>query len=635
LDEVISNFTEWRSTNETYILPAFESGDIDTAKQHIYGGNIQYSDTILNSLSKLEELNAIAHVANSMRSNQIFAQSTYYLIIMTTIGIAVSLICCFITIKLIVSPIREAVDAANRLADGDVNINLAYESHDEAGELISSFRRLSGNLTMATLDLKTVVDKHTNGEIDYFTDLSKYKGVFLEVNEALNEGFKFYRSLVWEMIQTLRNLAQGEFEQRLERYNGDFNQINSAVEELTCNLKSVRREIGVLAEKNGAGDLSYRTDADKYEGNWCNIFTQLNELMENVSEPIKNTIAILNKVEAGQLNVKMTQAYKGDFMIIKDTINSMSSRLASYVSEITRALAAVAENDLTVRITNEYSGDFSEIKTSINRIMEQFSDVMERITDASENVSSGSGVVAASSNSLAEGTTMQAGAIEELSSTFAGFSDQAVENAENAGKASALAKQSMQNAEAGNVEMKKMLDSMNDIKESSGKISNIIKVIDDIAFQTNLLALNAAVEAARAGEQGKGFAVVAEEVRSLAGRSQTAARETTEMISESIASVEAGMVIANNTALSLNRIVSDASDISGIIDEISKSSVDQSESVSEVNAGLDKISQVVQHNSAMSEEVAASAQQLSTQSAELSAMVSVYTLESRDRRNTA
>ncbi|XQR04621.1 methyl-accepting chemotaxis protein [Acetobacterium wieringae] len=191
-----------------------------------------------------------------------------------------------------------------------------------------------------------------------------------------------------------------------------------------------------------------------------------------------------------------------------------------------------------------------------------------------------------------------------------------------------LSTTAQEKAQKGNDSMRQLQASMDEINQASGNISKIIKVIDDIAFQTNILSLNAAVEAARAGQHGKGFAVVAEEVRSLAARSAEAAKETTVLIEGSVKKTEGGNAIADETAIALEEIVEEITKAAQLVQEIAEASNDQATNITQINLGVDQVSQVVQGNTATAEQSAAASEELSGQSQLLKEMISRFKLKS-------
>ena len=297
------------------------------------------------------------------------------------------------------------------------------------------------------------------------------------------------------------------------------------------------------------------------------------------------------------------------------------------VNQMVTASQRMADGDLDVTIDINTRDEMGDLATAFNRMAGNINEVMVNINEAIEQVASGSRQVSDSSISLSQGATEQASSIEELTASIEEIASQTRLNAENAEQANQLAEDTKENANQGNKRMQQMLGSMEDISESSNNISKIIKVIDEIAFQTNILALNAAVEAAKAGQNGKGFAVVAVEVRNLAARSASAAKETTALIEGSIKKVEGGTKIANETAAALVQIVDSIEKVYGLVTNISVASNEQAIGVEQINQGISQIANVVQATSATSQETAAASEELASQAEMLKEQVSRFKLK--------
>ena len=319
------------------------------------------------------------------------------------------------------------------------------------------------------------------------------------------------------------------------------------------------------------------------------------------------------------------------------TLGSMSlapmfvKRLKGNMDHLFAYSTKLKDGDLSYRIDLETMDEFGVLSKELNESTSQLDKVMTSIMDLADLVKDAAQQVSASSMSLAQTTTEQASSVEEITASIVTISGQTKNNSDNANKATDLAFSTKSNAQEGSDEMKDMLMAMNSINDASSKISNIIKVIDDIAFQTNILALNAAVEAARAGQHGKGFAVVAEEVRNLAGRSAKAATETTDMIEGSINEVNKGMNIAKKTSESLRKIVEGITNSAGLISEIANASNEQSSGTSQISIGMDQISQTIQTSSSIAEESASASAELFNQANELSDLIGKFKLSSMAR----
>jgi methyl-accepting chemotaxis protein len=297
----------------------------------------------------------------------------------------------------------------------------------------------------------------------------------------------------------------------------------------------------------------------------------------------------------------------------------------AHVTNISEKLKMISDGDLTTDV--ELLSDADMMGKSLDSMVGNLNGMFGEISTSSTTIANASKQVAEGAHTLAQGSTEQTASTRNLSSSIAEMSNKTNANADMANQAAALAGAIKGNAEKGSLQMDAMITAVNEINAASHDIIKIIKVIDDIAFQTNILALNAAVEAARAGQHGKGFAVVAEEVRNLAAKSAEAAKETGDMIQNSVGKAELGSRIAVETAASLAGIVSGINQSSQIIGEIAKSSEEQSLEIKQINAGIDRVADVVQNNSATAEESAAASEEMSGQATVLERLVACFKLK--------
>jgi len=338
----------------------------------------------------------------------------------------------------------------------------------------------------------------------------------------------------------------------------------------------------------------------------------------------KNLIQITKEIAKGNMDVEIKKVYNDEFGAVIDEYVIMVENIRA------QALMAqeVANGNMTVDVIP--SSDVDTMGNSLKLLVERNGSALGNINDAAYQVMNSASQVASASEALAQGSTEQASAIEQITSSISEIAEKTRENAAQANTAANLVNEAIQDVEKGNEEMREMVIAMEDINKSSESISKIIKVIDDIAFQTNILALNAAVEAARAGDAGKGFAVVAEEVRNLAAKSAAAASETAEMIEDSIEKVAVGSRLADETARALEDISNAVKQSEVIINNIAESSNYQATAVAQINQGIGQVSQVVQTNSATSEECAAASEELSNQAVRMRDLLSIYKLEESD-----
>jgi methyl-accepting chemotaxis protein len=314
------------------------------------------------------------------------------------------------------------------------------------------------------------------------------------------------------------------------------------------------------------------------------------------------------------------------------SVNGLVETVDRGVGETGVVLSALANTDLTQRMNGEYQGAFLRLKSDVNAVADRLTEVVGQLRTTSGTIKAATGEILSGANDLSERTTRQAATIEETSATMEQLAATVLQNAQRAQEASAAAGDVTRSAEVGGQVMAQATEAMERITQSSAKISNIIGMIDDIAFQTNLLALNASVEAARAGDAGKGFAVVAVEVRRLAQSAAQASSDVKALIETSAGEVRTGAQLVEQAARKLGDILHGAEDSFGLIDDMAKASREQSSALNEVAIAIRQMDEMTQHNAALVEETNAAIEQTETQAAKLDGIVDVFRHEGKGPR---
>ncbi|MDC9826405.1 methyl-accepting chemotaxis protein [Devosia sp. ZB163] len=454
----------------------------------------------------------------------------------------------------------------------------------------------------------------TIGEDEAFAPIAQLRNMMLAVGALLLAaaavlGLVFSRTVtkpISRLTATMNALAEGKLETEVKGAgrSDEIGDMARAVEVFKVNALKVNE----MTEGERTASIQRRTERTH----------MMQALQQAFGEVVDAAIAgdFSKRVNAEFPDPELNALARG--------VNELVETVDRGMSETGEVLAALAHTDLTRRVEGDYEGAFLRLKTDTNQVAEKLSQIVSGLKETSRGLKIATSEILSGANDLSERTTKQAATIEETSAAMEQLSGTVLANAERAKDASNVAAAVTRTAEEGGQVMHQATNAMERITTSSGKISNIIGMIDDIAFQTNLLALNASVEAARAGEAGKGFAVVAVEVRRLAQSAAQASSEVKVLIEQSGTEVKGGSKLVAEAAAKLEAMLVAARSSNELMDSIARASQEQASAIEEVNAAVRQMDEMTQHNAALVEETNAAIEQTEAQAVELDRIVDVF-----------
>lgn len=543
------------------------------------------------------------------------------------IAILVIILTQIIVEKTIVKPINSIGTAMKKLSIGDLIIDLNIKRDDELGRLSEDIKQMVNVLHDMLGDLSIMSNKHQLGYSSYTIGEIKFSGVYKSVIVGINTMVKISNENFNELLNLIDKFDNGDFNAKIKNFPGEQAIGNEIVESLRNNLKNVNIEINHFVEATLSGQLSLRSDTEKFEGDWKEIMITLNKVMSGIYEPVHEVSNAILELSNGNLETEITKEYFGDFLLMKDSINLSTKTLKDYIQEISISLGKIANKDITYEIDREYIGDFSSIKDSIILINNNLKSIIGDIANTAIVVDDGVLNISNINEKVANGAITQSTLLHHLKTNLTDISEESTKNVKISNKVETLFESELENVRQSTKKMNEMLESMENINSSSKDISNVIKVIEDIAFQTNLLALNASIESARAGRHGVGFAVVATEVQMLANKSQQAAKKSNELIKDSLKAVTIGMQKANDTSNALIGIEKNIKKVSEFIILINTSSTKQNEDVLEAEKSVNEIDSIAQLNSAVAQENTSLSEELYKKTNDLAEMVNKFKLK--------
>lgn len=458
-------------------------------------------------------------------------------------------------------------------------------------------------------------------------------GFVKQIGEGINQILDALINPLNVAAKYVEQIAKGQIPAKItDEYHGDFNTIKNNLNQCIEAVNTLVTDVNLLSQAAIEGRLSTRAEVSRHQGDFRKIVMGVNATLDSVIGPLNVAAKCVADISNGQIPAKITTPYQGDFNQIKNNLNTCIDAVNYMVADVNLLADAAREGRITVRANAaKHAGDFREIVDGVNNTLDLIVGPIVAVTQAIETITTAANEISSGNADLSSRTENQASSLEQTAASMEQLASTVKQNAENAGQANQLALEASDIAIKGGKVVNEVVSTMGAINDSAKKIEDIISVIDGIAFQTNILALNAAVEAARAGEQGRGFAVVAGEVRNLAQRSASAAKEIKTLITDSVTKTAEGTRQVENAGITMGEVVSAVQRVADIINEISAASTEQTVGIDQVNQAVTSMDDTTQQNAALVEQAAAAAESLVDQANQLADVISQFKLEPQKR----
>ena len=606
---------------------------------------------------------SIGIVGVNVLATEVFANAHSFAIAISGIVVAIIVIVIWIPIfwtkKYVGKPLNELCIVSDNIANGNMNVNIpCLKSNDEIGLLAHSFKKMTNKVITVIEETKDRSTKITKGHMQLSTSKHSIKGNFQEIIDSLDKVAKgvyqylddapigivffdnklrftyinaFNRRLGYDpnvmlgktLMETLSSEDAAFLMDKFKQVASTEKQVSYPVKMPLAEGNFIHFEHTILPIKNNKGEV---TSYVNYAYDVTNM-VQTQEHSDKVSAYQKSeTYHLTNYLNDGfnqgilefhyqpQPHDNDTADAAASYKQISDILEDFSSSISGCVNEISDLLQEFANNNFDVTIKTRYAGDFTTIKHSMEGLIHSIGSLISEIQSATALVETGAEKISQSNQGLMSSFEEQSAVMSVVREAVTNLTTRTKKNAADAQSAGGLSEQVRTVANTGSKHMQDMSDVMGEIKLSSSEIAKIAGLIDGIAFQTNLLALNASIEASRAGDQGKGFSVVAEEVRNLAGRSASAAKEATEMIAKSIQRVDEGVAKSVETKEALQKIVEVTDTVTDVILNIATASNEQAEEINKIQSNMEELyfgtknnAFAVQSNASVSEELSSQA----------------------------